>query len=47
MVDAVKLTAVVNQLMPIYRRFDVRFKAVVPFVIGIVSLVGVSVKGQG
>ena len=32
--------------MPIYQRFDARFKAVVPLVIGFASLVGVSVKGQ-
>ena len=43
MVEAVKLDSVVHQLMPIYRHFDARFKAVIPLVIGFVSLVGVSV----
>ena len=46
MVDGVKLALVVHQLMPIYRRFNARCKAVVPLVIGFVSLVGVSVEGQ-
>ena len=32
--------------MATYGRFDARVKAVIPLVIGFVSLVGVSVKGQ-
>ena len=46
MVDAVKLVSVVHQLMPINQRLDQRFKSALPLVIGFVSLVGVSVKGQ-
>jgi len=44
--DAVKLVSVVQQLMPIQRPFDGRLSAVVPLLIGCVSLVGVSVKSQ-
>ena len=50
MVDAVKMGSVVHQLMPINQRLDQRldqrFKSALPLVIGFVSLVGVSVKGQ-
>ena len=45
-VVAVKMVSVVHQLMPIHQCSDARFKFAVPFVIGFVSLIGVSVRGQ-